>query len=65
MLFADVKNDGILGMDFFMKHRCDVFLSKTHLILNVEKIACFHCSVDIIPTCSRIAILESAGPTDR
>ncbi|MEW8544975.1 MAG: reverse transcriptase domain-containing protein [Candidatus Thiodiazotropha sp.] len=59
VLFADVKNDGILGMDFLTRHRCDVFLSKDHLILNGEKIACFRSSVDIIPTCCRIAILES------
>ena len=59
VLFADVKNDGILGMDFLMKHRCDMFLSKNHLILNGEKIACFHNSVEAISTCCRIAILES------
>ena len=51
VLFADVKNDGILGMDFLTKHRCDMFLSKNHLILNGEKIA--------LSTCCRIAILES------
>ena len=28
VLFADVKNDGILGMDFLTKHHCDMFLSK-------------------------------------
>ena len=59
VLFADVKNDGILGMDFLTKHRCDMFLSKNHLILNGGNIACFHNSVDAISTCCRIAILES------
>ena len=59
VLFADVKNDGILGMDFLTKHRCDMFLSKNHLLLNGEKIACFRSSVDAIPTCSRIAITET------
>ncbi|MCG8047770.1 MAG: reverse transcriptase family protein, partial [Candidatus Thiodiazotropha endolucinida] len=59
MLFADVKNDGILGMDFLTKHRCDMFLSKNHLVLNGEKIACFRSSVDALPTCSRIVILET------
>ena len=28
VLFADVKNDGNLGIDFLIKHGCDVFLSK-------------------------------------
>ena len=59
ILFADVKNDGILAMDFLTKHRCDMFLSKNHLLLNGEKIACFRSSVDAIPTCSRVAILET------
>ena len=59
VLFADVKNDGILGMDFLTKRRCDMFLSKNHLLLKEENIACFRSSVDIIPTCSRIAILET------
>ena len=59
VLFADVKNDGILGMDFLTKHRYDMFLSKNHLILNGEKIACFHNIVEAISTCCRIAILES------
>ena len=44
VLFADVKNDGILGMDFLTKHHCDMFLSKNHLLLNGEKIACFRSS---------------------
>ncbi|MCG8078443.1 MAG: retropepsin-like domain-containing protein, partial [Candidatus Thiodiazotropha taylori] len=59
VLFADVKNDGILGMDFLTKHRCDMFLTKNHLLLNGEKIACFRSSVDVIPTCSRIAVIET------
>ena len=58
VLFADVKNDGIIGMDFLTKHRCDMFLSRNHLLLNGEKIPCFR-SVDALPTCSRIAILET------
>ena len=57
VLFADVKNDGILGMNFLTKHHCDMFLSKNHLLLNGEKIACFRSSV--LPTCSRTAILET------
>ena len=59
VLLADIKNDGILGMDFLTKHCCDMFLSRNHLLLNGEKIACFRSSVDAIPTCSRIAILDT------
>ncbi|MCG7874761.1 MAG: retropepsin-like aspartic protease, partial [Candidatus Thiodiazotropha endolucinida] len=59
VLFADVKNDGILGMDFLTKHRCDMFLSKNHLLLNGEKITCFRSSTEITHTCCRIAIHQS------
>ena len=61
VLFADVKNDGILGMDFLTKRRCDMFLSKKHLLLNGEKIAFFRNNDDndAIPTCSGIAILKT------
>ena len=58
-LFADVKNDGIIGMDFLTKHHCDMFLSKNHLLLNGEKIACFRSSVDAIPSCCRIAVTKT------
>ena len=59
VLFADVKNDGILGMDFLTKHHCDLFLSRNYLLLDGEKIVCFRSTVDLMPTCSRVAILET------
>ena len=60
VLFADVKNDGILGMDFLTKHRCDISLSKNHLLLkHGEKLACCQRSVDVVPTSSRLAIAET------
>ena len=58
-LFADIENDGILGLDFLSKNGCDVRLSKDHSILNVEKIACFLNSVDARSTCCRIASAEN------
>ena len=45
VLFADVKNDGIRDMYFLTKHHCDMNLSKDHILLNGEKIACFRSSV--------------------
>ena len=59
VLFANVKNGAILGMDFSTKHRCDMFFSRNHLLLNGEKIVCFHSSTDAIPSCSRIAVTET------
>lgn len=35
VLFSDVKNDGILGMDFLRKHHCDMFVSRHYLFLRL------------------------------
>ena len=58
VLVADVKNDGILGMKFLTKHRCDMFLSKNYMLLNGHKIACFR-SVNTLSATSRVAIAET------
>lgn len=59
ILFADIQNDGILGIDFLNANRIDVLLSKNYLMLNGEKIACFTNSQDAQPSCCRIAIVEN------
>ena len=41
ILFAAIKNDGILGFDFLSANGSDVLLSKDHLLLNGERIAYF------------------------
>ena len=59
ILFADIKNDGILGVDFLSANRCDVLLSKDHLVLNGEKITCYRSTKDVNPNCCRIALTEN------
>lgn len=59
ILFADIKNDGILGVDFLSTNHCDVLLSKDYLVINGEKIACFRSTEDAPPACCRIALSES------
>ena len=59
ILFADIKNDGIIGIDFLTANRCDVLLSKDHLVLNGEKIACYRSTKDANPSCCRIALMEN------
>ena len=59
ILFADIKNDGILGIDFLSANGCDVLLSKDHLMLNRERIACIRSVVDAQPICCRIALTKS------
>ena len=59
ILFADIKNDGILGVDFLSANRCDVLLSKDHLVLNGEKITCCRSTKDVNPNCCRIALTEN------
>ena len=59
ILFADIKNDGVLGIDFLCANRCDVLLSKDHLVLNGEKIPCFHSTNEAPPGCCHIALTEN------
>ena len=59
LLFADIKNDVILGIDFLSANRCDVLLSKDHLTLNGEKTACYRSTNEAQPGCCRIALLEN------
>lgn len=58
ILFADIKNDGILGMDFLTAHQCDLMLTQRCLRLNNEKIRCFANSQTAQPRCCRIAVSE-------
>ena len=48
VLFAGIKNDGDLGVDFLSKHKCDVFLSKDHMRLIEERISCVHSSKGLL-----------------
>lgn len=57
-LLADIKDDGILGMDFLTKHKCDVLLSREYLLLNREKIPCFYKKGDNQVSCCRIVVSE-------
>ena len=57
-LLADIKDDGILGMDFLTKHKCDVLLSREYFLLNREKIPCFYKKGDNQVSCCRIVVSE-------
>ena len=59
ILFADIKNDGILGIDFLSANRCDMLLRKDHLVLNGEKIASYRSTNEAQPSCCRIALMEN------
>ena len=57
-LIADIENDGILGMDFFKTHKCDLVLTRQILKINGEEILWFANSRNAQPRCCRVAILE-------
>ena len=59
VLFADIQNDGILGIDFLSQNGCDVLLSKDHLMLNGERLACFRSNADARATCCKVVLSES------
>ena len=39
-LIADIKQDGILGLDFLTKNKCDLMFSKGYIVLHGERIPC-------------------------
>ena len=41
VLFADIENEGILGMDFLTAHQCDLMLTQNYIKIKKEKIRCF------------------------
>lgn len=57
MWLADIKSDGILGMDFLMKHQCDVVLSEQCLKLKKSFIPCFKSKGEAM--CCRVVISVS------
>lgn len=59
ILLADIKYDEILGIDFLCADRCDVLLSKGHLVLNGEKTVCFRRTNEAKLGCCRIALTEN------
>ena len=59
-LFADIENEGILGMDFLTAHQCDLMLTHSYLKIKREKIRCFANSRNAQPTCCPVAISEGS-----
>ena len=57
ILFADITQDGNLGIDFMLKNKCDLMISRSCLEIKGEEIPC-HISIGIQPTCCRVALVE-------
>ena len=58
VLFADIENEGIIGLDFLKEHNCDLMLTQSCLKISNEKIRCFANSRDAQPTCCRIVVTK-------
>ena len=58
VLFANIENPGIIGMDFLLAHKCDLMLSQQCIKINGEKIMCFLNSSNAAPRCCKVAIQE-------
>lgn len=55
---AEIKDQTILGMDFFMKHKVDLLFSKCSLKIKGDFIPCFTNRGN--PRCCRISVVETA-----
>ena len=58
-LIADIKQDGILGLDFLIANKCDIVFSQGYITLRGEKIPCYFNSDNSKPTCCRVAVGET------
>ena len=63
VLFADITQDGILGIDFMIKNKCDLMISRSCLKVKGEEILCYM-SNDIQPVCCRVALVENVSIPD-
>ncbi|MCG7876282.1 MAG: RNase H-like domain-containing protein [Candidatus Thiodiazotropha endolucinida] len=60
VLFADITQDGILGIDFMIKNRCDLIISRSCLKVKGEEIPCYM-SNGVQPVCCRVALVENVS----
>lgn len=63
MWLADIKSEGILGVDFLMKHQCDVVLSEQCLKLKKSVIPCFKSEGEAM-CCRVVAIVSTCVPAN-
>ena len=60
VLFADITQDGILGIDFMMQNKCDLIISKSCLKVKGQEIPCYM-SNGSQPVCCRVALVENVS----
>ena len=60
VLFADITQDGILGIDFMIKNKCDVMRSRSCHKVKGEEISCY-VSNGIQLVCCRVALVENVS----
>lgn len=59
MLIADIKNDGILGLDFLTSHNCQLDMMTKNLNINGEIVPCRHTNNTSVFTSCRIEIKQN------
>ena len=55
---ADIKTDGILGLDFLSKYECSIQLGQSSMQIGQEKVPCYGNSDLTTPMCCRVCIAE-------
>ena len=60
LIVADIKSEGILGMDFMMNHDCKIDMSTSEMILDGQKILT-NVDGDIEVQCCRMANISDVG----
>lgn len=57
-LIADIKQNGILGLDFITKHYVNILPSKNCLTVKGENVQCIRYKDEIEPACTRVSLDE-------
>ena len=60
VLFADIILEGILGIDFMIKNKCDLMISRSCLKVKGEEIPCYMSNC-IQPVCYKVALVENVS----
>ena len=58
VIVADVRYNGILGLDFMTEHSCDILVQKMCLRVKGQEIPCFRFSTEDVFSTFRVALLE-------
>lgn len=59
ILLANIKSDGIVGLDLLQSQGCQIDLGKNRIMINGETVECYQKDDHYVPSCCRVEIKEN------